>query len=314
MSQGIGTPLSWGVFLALIAVLLLLDLGVIHRKAHRVGFREALLWTAVWVGLSFAFNAWIYLEHGSQPALEYLAGYVIEKSLSMDNIFVFVVIFKYFAVPEEYQHRVLFWGILGAVVLRGVFIALGTALITNFHWVIYVFGAFLVVTGLRFGLKEETEVHPERNPVVALVRRLVPLTSRYHGPRLILHKMGRTYATPLLLVLVVVETTDVIFAVDSIPAIFAITLDPFLVFTSNIFAILGLRALYFLLADLVGRFSYLRYGLALVLVFVGAKMLLSRIYEIPVEISLGVVLLTLMGSMLLSWWKSRHLEEPGSAE
>ena len=307
--ETIGTPLLWSVFALVVTVSLALDLFVFHRQAHEVGFREALGWTVFWVVLSLVFNLWIYFESGSGPGLEFLTGYVIEKALSVDNIFVFLVIFEYFAVPARYQHRVLYWGVLGAVVLRGVFVALGAALLARFHWVIYVFGVFLVYTGVRLMVRREAEVHPERNPVVRLARRYLPMTGEYHGQRFFVVEAGRRVATPLLLVLLVVEATDVVFAVDSIPAIFAVTRDPFLVFTSNIFAILGLRALYFVLADLMDRFVYLGVGLGLVLSFVGVKMLISHWIEIPVEWSLAVVLTVLVASMAVSWIAVRHTQK-----
>jgi tellurite resistance protein TerC len=288
--ETIGTPLQWGVFIVLVLAMLVLDLGVVHRKEHRVELREAVVWSVVWTVIALAFNAWIYFRFGPQPGLEFLTGYVIERSLSFDNIFVFVVIFGYFAVPAEHQHRILFWGILGALVSRGVFIGMGTALLTRFEWLIFVFGAFLIYTGINILRNKETEVQPERNPVLRLFQRFVPLTPRYHGKHFFIRENGRRLATPLMLVLVVVEATDVIFAVDSIPAVLGVTRDPFIVFTSNIFAILGLRALYFLLAGLMHKFQYLSYGLGLVLVFVGGKMLTDRWYEIPVQVSLGIVL------------------------
>jgi tellurite resistance protein TerC len=293
----LGSPLQWGVFLGIIFGLLALDLGVFHRKEHRVGIREAIVWSIVWTILALIFNYWIYREYGAQLGLEFLTGYVIERSLSFDNIFVFIVIFNYFAVPAEYQHRVLFWGILGALVSRGLFIALGAALITRFDWLIFVFGGFLVYTGFKILRQQDTEIHPEQNPVVRLFQRLVPLTARYHEKHFFVREAGRLVATPLMLVLVVVEATDVVFAVDSIPAVFGVTKDPFIVFTSNIFAILGLRALYFLLAGLMHKFVYLSYGLGLVLVFVGAKMLLHDWIHIPVEWSLGVVGLLLAAAI-----------------
>jgi tellurite resistance protein TerC len=281
MTETIGTPLLWSLFLAFVCALLALDLGVFHRKEHRISMREAVVWSIVWTLLALAFNVWIYLRFGSQPGLEFLTGYVIERSLSFDNIFVFVVIFNYFAVPAELQHRVLFWGILGALISRGIFIALGTALIQNFAWVILIFGFFLVYTGFKVLRNPETEVHPEDNPLVKLFRRFVPLIPGYRGKHFVVEEGGRKMATLLLLVLVVVEGTDVVFAVDSIPAVFGVTTDPFIVFTSNIFAILGLRALYFLLANLIHKFQYLNYGLGLVLMFVGAKMLLEHWRLVP---------------------------------
>ena len=309
--ESLGTPLLWSVFAVVVTTSLALDLFVFHRQAHAVRFREALGWTFFWIGLSLAFNLWIWFEAGGGPALEFLTGYVIEKALSVDNIFVFVVIFDYFAVPDRFQHRVLFWGVLGAIVLRGIFVVVGAALLSRFHWVIYLFGAFLVFTGIRLMSKQETEVHPERNPLVRLVRRFLPFTDRYHGQRFFVLEAGRRVATPLLLVLLVVEATDVVFAVDSIPAIFAVTRDPFLVFTSNIFAILGLRALYFVLAGLMDRFVYLKIGLGLVLVFVGLKMLADPWIEIPTGVSLAVVVGLLAISVIVSWLRVRGTQSSG---
>jgi len=308
--QTIGTPLQWGLFIALILAMLALDLGVIHRKEHRVGLREALVWSVVWTIIAMIFNLWIYSQFGARPGLEFLTGYIIERSLSFDNIFVFIVIFNYFAVPAEHQHRVLFWGIVGALFSRGLFIGMGTALLARFEWLIYVFGAFLVYTGINILRQKETEVHPEKNPVLRLFQRFVPLTTQYHGKRFFIRQELRTLATPLMLVLVVVEATDVVFAVDSIPAVFGVTRDPFIVFTSNIFAILGLRALYFLLAGLMHKFHYLSYGLGLVLVFVGAKMLIHDHYEIPIELSLGIVLAVLAASVVLSLLRPAPPEAP----
>jgi tellurite resistance protein TerC len=288
--ETVGTPLQWGFFFALLLGMLVLDLGVFNRKVHRVGLREAVFWSVIWTLVALAFNAWVYYRFGRQFGLEFLTGYIIERSLSFDNIFVFIVIFNYFAVPAEFQHRVLFWGILGALISRGLFIAMGTALITRFEWLILVFGAFLVYTGVKIFKEKEAEVHPEKNPVVKLFQRFVPLSGRYHGKRFFVRENGRLKATPLMLVLVVVEATDVVFAVDSIPAVFGVTTNPFIVFTSNIFAILGLRALYFLLAGLMHKFHYLSYGLGMVLVFVGGKMMVERWLHIPTEISLGIVL------------------------
>ncbi len=309
--RDLGTPLQWAFFLGFVFVMLALDLGVFHRKSHRIGLREATFWSIFWTLLAFAFNAWVYLQfpaypdataHGSTPGLDFLLGYVIERSLSFDNIFVFIVIFNYFAVPAEHQHRVLFWGILGALISRGLFIAAGAGLLQRFEWIILVFGAFLVWTGFKVLRDPETEVHPERNPVVKLFQRLVPLTSHYAGKHFFVRERGKLFATPLMLVLIVVEATDVVFAVDSIPAIFGVTRDPFIVFTSNIFAILGLRALYFLLAGLMHRFRYLNYGLGVVLMFIGVKMLLHDWVPIPNGWSLAVVLVVLavaMGASLL---------------
>ena len=298
--ESIGTTTGWVVFGALVLVVLALDLGVFHRRAHAVGVREGLVWSAVWIALAAAFGLGVYAHSGSERALEFAAGYLIEKALSVDNLFVFMVVFSYFGVPAALQHRVLFWGILGALVLRAVFIALGAALLQEFHWVVYVFGGFLVFTGIKLLLQGEVEVHPERNPVLRLFRRLVPTVSEYRGARFTVVEGGRRCATPLLMVLVVVEATDVVFAVDSIPAVFAVTSDPFVVYTSNVFAILGLRALYFVLVGMLGRFHYLKLGLGLVLAFVGVKMLLADVYEVPIAASLGVIAALLAGSVALS--------------
>ncbi len=303
-----GTLLQWSFFFSLILAMLALDLGVFNRKEHRIGLREALFWSIVWTVVALLFNLWVYYRFGARVGLEFLTGYVIERSLSFDNIFVFIVIFNYFAVPAKYQHRVLFWGILGALISRGVFIAMGTALLTRFSWLIFVFGGFLVYTGIKILIEKETEVHPERNPVLKLFQRFVPLVNRYHGKRFFIREDGRLKATPLMLVLVVVEATDVVFAVDSIPAVFGVTRNAFIVFSSNIFAILGLRALYFLLAGLMHKFRYLSYGLGLVLVFVGGKMLSDGMLEragreIPIELSLGIVLVILTMSIVLSLFR-----------
>lgn len=296
----IGSPLLWGVFLAVLLFILALDLGVFHRQEHVIGTREAAAWTGTWVGLSLAFGTWVWWRFGSQVGLEFFTGYLIEYALSVDNIFVFIVIFGYFAVPAKYQHRVLFWGILGALVMRGLFIWLGAALISRFDWVLYIFGAFLVFTGIKILVQRETEVHPEKNPVVNLFRRFVPLTNRYHEKRFFVREGGKLMGTPLLLVLAVVEATDVVFAVDSIPAIFGITRDPFIVFTSNICAILGLRSLYFLLSGILLKFIYLKFGLGLVLAFIGVKMLGADLFHLPVQVSLAVVVLILGGSIVAS--------------
>jgi tellurite resistance protein TerC len=285
----IGTIWHWGGFTAFVLVMLALDLGVFHRKAHEVRFREALTWSVVWVALALGFNAVIWAWYGPTKGLEFLTGYLIEKALSVDNVFVFLVIFSYFAVPAAYQHRVLFWGILGALFMRAIFIVAGAALITTFHWIIYVFGGVLLLTGVKLFLQRNEQMHPEKNPVLRIFKRLVPSVPDYNGQRFTVVKHGRRYATPLLAVLVLVEATDLVFAVDSIPAVFAVTTDPFIVYTSNIFAILGLRAMFFLLAGVMDRFRYLKPGLAAVLVFVGAKMMLTGVYKIPIAVSLGVV-------------------------
>jgi tellurite resistance protein TerC len=285
----VGTPALWGGFVAFVLAMLALDLGVFHRKAHEVTLREAAVWSGVWISLALGFNVWVHQAFGPQRGLEFLTGYLIEKALAVDNIFVFYAIFAYFAVPAAWQHRVLFWGILGALVMRAGFILAGAALLAKFHWVMYVFGAVLVVTAVKLLLIGDEGIHPEKNPVYRLFRRVVPSTPEYHGPRFTVVKDGRRLATPLLVVLVLIEWTDVVFAVDSIPAIFAVTSDPFIVFTSNIFAILGLRSLFFLLSGVIGRFHLLKPSLALVLAFVGSKMLLADVVEIPIGVSLGVV-------------------------
>jgi len=301
MTETIGTPGLWVGFTLFVLALLALDLGVFHRKAHEVTTREALTWSAIWISLALLFNGGIAYWFGRERGLEFLSGFLIEKALAVDNIFVFAVVFSTFAVPPPLQHRVLFWGILGALVMRAIFIAVGAALIHEFHWIMYVFGGFLVLTGIRLFVQRDKEMHPEHNPLVRLFMRWVPSVSTYHGSRFFIVQEGRRYATPLLLVLVVIEITDLIFAVDSIPAIFAVTGDPFIVYTSNIFAILGLRSLYFLLAGVMGRFHYLKVGLALVLVFVGIKMAMIDMYEIPITLSLGVITTLIGGAIVASW-------------
>ena len=291
----------WIAFNVFVLGMLALDLGVFHRKAHAVSIKEASIWSMVWIALAMIFNLGIFFGWGQEKALEFLTGYVIEKSLSVDNLFVFLMIFQYFNTPSEYQHRVLFWGILGALILRAIFIATGAALLSNFHWMIYVFGAFLVVTGIKMYLQGDEKIDPEKNPVVKLFERCVPISKVYEGQKFFVRRDGKTYATLLMLVLIVVETTDVIFAVDSIPAIFAITQDPFIVYTSNVFAILGLRALYFMLAGVMEMFTYLKVGLSVVLCFVGAKMMLVDVYKIPIGASLAVIGGVLLMSILASW-------------
>jgi tellurite resistance protein TerC len=279
---------AWAAVLALILAMLAVDLFA-HRRAHVVEVREAAVWSAIWVALGLGFGAVIWWVYGAQAGAEYYAGYLIEKSLAVDNVFVFALIFTYFAVPRELQHRVLFYGVLGALVFRALFIAGGAALLDRFHWVLYVFGAFLLLTGWRMFRHRNEETDLGRNPVLRLVRRVVPTTDEYVGQRFWVRRAGRLVATPLFTVLVLVETTDIVFAVDSIPAIFAVTQEPFLVFTSNAFAILGLRAMYFLLADLMHRFIYLKAGLAAILVFVGVKMLLIDVWKVPIGLSLAVI-------------------------
>ncbi len=298
--ESIGTPVLWIGFTLLVVAMLGLDLGVFHRRAHEVRIREAVLWTVVWITLALLFNVGVYFSFGPERALEFLTGYLIEKALSVDNIFVFLVLFSYFAVPPALQHRVLFWGIAGAVVMRAIFIVLGAAVLQSFHWVIYLFGVFLIFTGVKLLLQRGAEVHPERNPIFRHFKRLIPAVSDYRGSSFTVVEAGKRYATPLLLVLVAIEATDIVFAVDSIPAVFAITRDPFIVYTSNIFAILGLRALYFVLAGVMGKFHYLKAGLALVLVFVGVKMTITDLYNVPIAASLAVITILLAGSVIIS--------------
>lgn len=300
--------LLWVVFNIFVLGMLALDLAVFHRKSHVVRLKEALIWSAVWVVLALLFNLGVYFWRGPETALEFLTGYLIEKSLSVDNLFVFLLIFSYFRVPSLFQHKVLFWGILGALIMRAIFIAMGITLIQKFHWVIYIFGAFLILTGIKMALEKDKEIHPERNPVLRLFRRWMAVTEDYEDGKFFVKRDERYLATPLFIVLLVVETTDVIFAVDSIPAILAITLDPFIVYTSNVFAILGLRALYFALAGIMQLFHYLHYGLSALLIFVGAKMLLADIYEIPVGIALGVVASVLLLSVIASVIRPREVE------
>ncbi|HEX8190304.1 MAG TPA: TerC family protein [Pyrinomonadaceae bacterium] len=296
----------WVGFNLFVLLMLAVDLGIFHHHAHEVSIKEAAGWSVVWVTLALLFNYGVYHFMGEQAGAEFLTGYLIEKALSVDNIFVFVLIFAYFRVPPKYQHRVLFWGIIGALLMRGAMIGAGAYLIKQFHWIIYVFGAFLVVTGVRMATQEERDIEPESNPVIRLVKRLIPVRNEYHGQDFFVREVAgagakaRLLATPLFVVLVLVETTDLIFAVDSIPAIFAVTEDPFLVYTSNVFAILGLRSLYFLLAGVIHKFHYLKLGLSAVLAFVGAKMLLTDVYKIPIGVSLGVIALVLAAAVVLS--------------
>ncbi len=303
--------LLWMVFGSVVFGLLGLDLGVFHRHSHVVKIKEALIWSAVWICLALLFNVFVYFSRGQVAALEFLAGYLIEEALSVDNLFVFLLIFSYFRVPALYQHKVLFWGILGALLMRASFIIAGVTLIKKFHWVIYVFGGFLILTGIKMLAGEDKEVYPEKNPVLRLFRRFVPVTENYENGHFFLRRQRRLFATPLFVVLLMVETTDVIFALDSIPAILAITVDPFIVYTSNIFAILGLRSIFFALAGLMRLFHYLHYGLSAILVFVGVKMLLGDFYKIPVGLALGVVAAILIISIVASIVLPRK-EETGS--
>ncbi len=291
--------LFWIAFNAFVLLMLVLDLGVFHRRPHAIKFREALGWSAAWVALAAAFAVLVYFWHGRTVALEFVTGYVIELSLSVDNLFVFLVIFRYFHVAKPNQHRVLFWGILGALIMRGIFIVAGVGLIRRFDWIIYVFGALLVYSGVKLLKESGAQVHPEKNPILRLFRRWVPVTKDYVGGRFFVRQPG-LFATPLLVVLLVVETTDILFAVDSIPAVLAITLNAFIVYTSNVFAILGLRSMYFALAGMMDVFHYLHYGLSAVLIFVGAKMLASHYYKIPTGIALAAVAAILAASVLAS--------------
>ena len=278
----------WILFNLFVVVMLALDLGVFHRRAHAVRFREALGWSLVWIALAISFAVLVFFWHGRAASLEFITGYVIELSLSVDNLFVFLVIFRYFRVAGANQHKVLFWGILGALIMRGIFILLGVGLIRQFHWIIYIFGVLLVYSGFKLIRPEGAEVHPEKNPVLRIFRRWVPVTDDYVGGKFFVRQPG-LFATPLFIVLLVIETTDILFAVDSVPAVLAITLNAFIVYTSNVFAILGLRSMYFALAGMMDIFHYLHYGLSVVLIFIGAKMLASHYYSIPTGVALAVV-------------------------
>jgi tellurite resistance protein TerC len=300
MTHSIGNPVFWTSFVVVVLVLLSIDLGIFHRKAHAVSVKEATAWSFVWVVLSTCFGIWVFRAFGRQYGLEFFTGYLIEYSLSVDNVFVFILIFSYFGVPSRLHHRVLFWGILGALIMRATFIFAGSALISAFHWAIYGFGAFLVFTGIKILRHGSTKVEPERNPVVRFFRRVVPMSSGYESGGFFLIHQGKALATPLALVLVTVEVTDLVFATDSIPAIFGVTRDPFIVYTSNVCAILGLRSMYFLLAAVIGRFVYLGTGLGIVLLFIGIKMLVSGVVVIPIGISLVTVAVILACSILLS--------------
>lgn len=301
----------WVGFNLFVLAMLALDLGVLHRHAHAVSLKEAATWSVIWIALALTFNLGVYFWRGPETALEFLAGYLIEKSLSVDNIFVFVLLFAAFGVPATSQHRVLFWGVLGALVMRGLLILVGSVLLQEFHWIIYLFGAFLILTGVRMALHDPAEQHPEKNPLLGFFRRFLPLTHTYDHDRFFVRQAGRLLATPLLLVLIAVESTDLLFAVDSIPAVFAVTNDPFIVYTSNVFAIMGLRALYFVFATVVSQFYYLRHGLSVILTFVGAKMLLADVYEIPIGVSLSVIAGILVVAMAASFWRARRLARAG---
>ncbi len=309
-------PWWWVAFNALVLSLLALDLGVFHRHSREVTMREALGWVAVWISLAIAFGLGLWATLGPQPALEFAAGYLVEQALSVDNLFVFILIFGFFKVPPPLQHRVLFWGILGALIMRGIMIGVGAALLAQFHWVIYIFGAFLVFTGVKMAFSHDAAIEPESNPIIRLVRRIFPVTTKYHGEKFFIRESirpgaaVRLVATPLFVVLALIETTDLVFALDSIPAIFGVTRDPFIVYTSNVFAILGLRSLYFVLAGVIGKFHLLKYGLSAVLAFVGVKMLVSEHYPIPIGIALGVVGGLLLTSVVASLIIPAPVSEP----
>jgi len=290
----------WIGFSVFVVVMMVLDLGVFHKKAHVVSIKEALAWCAVWIGLALLFNVGIYFWKGPNKALEFLTGYLIEEALSVDNLFVFIMIFSYFRVDRLYQHRVLFWGILGAIIMRAAFIGMGVALISKFHWIIYVFGGFLIVTGIKMAAQKDKELKPDKNPVLNLLRRWMPVTKDYEGGKFFVKRQKQIHATPLFVVLVLLETTDLVFAVDSIPAVLAISHDPLIVYTSNVFAILGLRSIFFALAGIIQLFQYLQYGLSVILVFVGIKMVISNFYKIPVAMALGVVAGILIISVIAS--------------
>lgn len=292
--------LLWAGFIVFIVAMLVLDLMVFQRKEHEISVREALLWTLFWIVLSLLFNVGVYFYMDVNYAMEFLTGYLIEKALSVDNIFVFIIIFTYFGIAPRHQHKILFWGILGAIIMRAAFILAGVAIIQKLHWIIYILGAFLIYIGIKMAFEKEKKVHPERNPVLRVFSKIYPVDRDYTGNKFFIRKAGRMVATPMFVVLLVIETTDIVFAVDSIPAILSITLHPFIVFTSNIFAILGLRALYFAVSGIMKLFVYLNYGLSLILVFVGVKMLIADFYKIPVSIALSVVGGILAISIILS--------------
>lgn len=294
------TTILWIAFNLFVLAMLALDLGVFHRKSHDVTAKEALTWTAVWVTLALLFNVFLYYYFDKETAVQFFTGYLIEKSLSVDNIFVIIMIFSYFNVPTSYQHKVLFWGILGALVMRVIFILSGVELIHRFHWLIYIFGAFLVVTGVRMLIAGDAKLEPEKNPLVRLARKLFPFTPTFEGDQFFVRRDAKLWATPLFLVVILIEATDLIFAVDSIPAIIAISDDPFIVYTSNVFAILGLRSLYFALSGIEKYFQYLKYGLSAILIFVGVKMSITDLYKIPINLSLIVIVVILAVAMLAS--------------
>lgn len=302
----------WILFNVFILAMLIVDLKVFNRKPHEISIKESLIWTGIWIAMAVIFGIGIYFFMGPQSSLDYFTGYLIEKSLSVDNIFVFLLVFTYFGVDSIYQHKVLFWGIFGALVFRFLFIMVGVALLEQFHWIIYIFGAFLVFTGIKLGLEKDKEIHPEKNPILKLVRRFIPITKDFHGPDFFIKRGSRIIATPMFVVLVVIETTDIVFALDSIPAIMAITRDTFLIYSCNAFAILGLRALYFALSGVMRLFHYLHYGLAFILVFIGIKMLIESFVHIPTLITLSVIVVTLTVSVIFSvkYPKEEELEIP----
>lgn len=301
----------WAGFNLFVLLMLALDLGVFHRKAHVVTVKEAFLWTGFWVSMALLFNVFVYYQMGSEKAFEFFTGYLIEKSLSVDNIFVIILIFSYFGVPAAYQHKVLFWGILGALVMRVIFIFAGVELIHKFHWLIYIFGSFLVISGIRIVTQGDVKIDPQQNPLIRFAKRIFPVTEDFVDDKFFLRINGKLWATPLFLVVVLIESTDLIFAVDSIPAILAVSDDAFIVYTSNVFAILGLRSLYFALAGIEKYFSYLKYGLALILVFVGVKMCIVDFYKIPIEVSLIFIFVTLAVTTLASMVFRKKEEDPG---
>ena len=303
---------AWWAFGVFVALALTVDL-FLHRRVHVMSLREALFGSAVWITLGLLFNLGIFAAQGPKAGTEFLTGYLIELSLSVDNLFVFMLLFRYFRVPGELRHRVLFWGILGAVVMRLAFVMAGVALLERFHWVVYVFGAILLWSGIKMFTHDQVELHPEKNPVLRLFARFVPMTPDYEGNRFLVRRSGLLLATPLMLVLVMIEVTDLVFAVDSIPAVLAVTTDPFIVFSSNIFAILGLRALFFSLSGVMELFHYLHYGLAAILAFVGVKMLLSDVFHIPTPVALGVVVLTLLGCVVASMLRPRAAKSENTA-
>lgn len=296
----------WIIFNAIVLIMLALDLGVFHKKLHVVNIKEALIWSGIWIFLALCFNVFIYFEFGETKALEFLTGYVIEKALSVDNIFVFVLIFTYFQIPAIYQHKVLFWGIIGALIMRVIFIFAGVALLEKFHWTIYVFGAILIFTGIKMLLDKDKKMEPEKNPVIKLFRKFIPTTNQLHGEKFFIKENQKSVATPLFVALIMIEITDLIFAVDSIPAILAITQDHFIVYTSNVFAILGLRSLYFALSSIIDRFKYLAVGLAIILVFVGLKMVFIDFYKIPVHFSLLIIFSIITLSIVISLIKTKN--------